>query len=84
MQEYFRPEASIKLQEKQDMFKIRSRIIYITENLRGKSTNFNVKHVRKMAKERKKFNNTFTNAKNLTKRETKLIATNYLKTKQTN
>ena len=83
MQEYFRPEASIKLQEKQDMFKIRSRIIYITENLRGKSTNFNVKHVRKMAKERKKLNNTYTNANNLTKRETMLITMKYLETIQT-
>ena len=50
MQDYLRPEASIKLQEKQDMFKMRSRMIDIRKNMRGKSPNCKCETCKKMAK----------------------------------
>ena len=53
MQNYLRPEASLKLQEKQDMFKIRSRMIDIKENMRRKRTNFICEACKKNCKRKK-------------------------------
>ena len=53
LQDYLRPETSIKLQEKQDMFKMRSRMIDIGENMRGKSTNFKCEACKKNGKKKK-------------------------------
>ena len=53
IQDYLRPEASLQLQEKQDMFKMRSRMMDINENIREKSTNFKCEACKKIGKRKK-------------------------------
>ena len=40
MQDYLKPEASFKLFQKQNIFKMRSRMLYLKENMKGKHFNF--------------------------------------------
>ena len=82
-QDYFRPEASIQLQEKQYMFKMQSRMIGIRENMRRKSTHFKCEAWKKNGKRKKETQQYINKCNNLTKRETVFITTKYLEMKLT-
>ena len=42
MQEYLRPESKLKIEEKQDIFRMRTRMIDIKENMKGKHKKLSV------------------------------------------
>ena len=50
IQEYLTPEADLKLYEKQDIFKIRSRMVDVKENMKGKHVNFKCEACKKIGK----------------------------------
>ena len=83
MQDYLRPEASIKLEEKQDMFKMRSRMIDINKNMRGKSTNFKCEACKKIGKRKKETQQHIYKCKQLNK-ERKYVEYNEIFGNKTN
>ena len=53
LQDYLRPEAKLKIKEKQDIFKMRSRMLEIKENVKGKYLNFKCDACKKVGKRKK-------------------------------
>ena len=45
MQDYLKPESKLKIVEKQDIFKIRIRMMDVKESMKGKHKSLIVKHV---------------------------------------
>ena len=50
MQDYLRPEASLKLSQKQNIFKMRSRMLDLKENMKGKHLSFKCEACKKKGK----------------------------------
>ena len=86
MQEYLRPESKLKIEEKQDIFRMRTRMIDIKENMKGKHTNFqceacHVKGIKKKETQKYVYKCTYLNTERRTIKYKEIFGSKILKMK---
>ena len=82
MQEYLKPESKLTIKEKQDIFKMRARMIDIKENMKGNYVNFNCEACKLKGINRKETQKHVYKCSNLIKEKEKKSTKKYLETKQ--